>query len=187
MSYRPITDVWILARPKVKYYGAYPNGFLERAKVLLGATPCQMVLHVCGGHAKAYPNTRVMGHGDRTLDLDPLTAPDYLQDARDPLPVTPSHHQWDAILCDPPYTEADAAKYNVGAGTMPLANALLKNALSSVKTYGRVGMLHYVLPQPPKVDVKFIACVGVITGYNNRMRVFSVFERTGSVRERGEP
>jgi hypothetical protein len=32
VSYRPITDVWILARPKVKYYGAYPNGFLERAR-----------------------------------------------------------------------------------------------------------------------------------------------------------
>lgn len=30
-SYRPICDLWILARPKVKYYGAYPNGFLERA------------------------------------------------------------------------------------------------------------------------------------------------------------
>jgi len=23
MNYRPITDIWILARPKVKYYGAY--------------------------------------------------------------------------------------------------------------------------------------------------------------------
>ena len=31
MSYRPITDVWILGRPKVRYYGAYPSGFLERA------------------------------------------------------------------------------------------------------------------------------------------------------------
>lgn len=38
MSFRPIADVWILARPKVKYYGAYPNGFLERALPLLGAS-----------------------------------------------------------------------------------------------------------------------------------------------------
>lgn len=36
MSYRPITDFWILARPKVKYYGAYPSGFLERARALVG-------------------------------------------------------------------------------------------------------------------------------------------------------
>ena len=35
MGYRPITDLWFLARPKVKYYGAYPNGFLERARALL--------------------------------------------------------------------------------------------------------------------------------------------------------
>ncbi len=38
-------------------------------------------------------------------------------------------------------------------------------------------MLHYVLPQPPREGVRFVACVGVIVGYNNRMRVFSVFER----------
>lgn len=41
----------------------------------------------------------------------------------------------------------------------------------------RGGMLHYLLPQPPREGVKFIACVGVIVGFNNRMRVFSVFER----------
>ena len=40
-------------------------------------------------------------------------------------------------------------------------------------------MLHYVLPQPPREGVRFVACVGVIVGYNNRMRVFSVFERGG--------
>jgi hypothetical protein len=38
-------------------------------------------------------------------------------------------------------------------------------------------MLHYVLPQPPRVGVRFVACIGVIVGYNNRMRCFSVFER----------
>lgn len=178
-NYRPLCDVWILARPKVKYYGAYPNGFLERANILLGVSPIHSVLHVCGGHAKAYPNKRALGFGSFTLDLAAETNPDWLQDARDPLPLTRGLSSWDAVLCDPPYTSDDAAKYAPGADVIPSANALLKNALSVVRTNGgRVGMLHYVLPQPPKVGVKFIACVGVIVGFNNRMRVFSVFERT---------
>jgi hypothetical protein len=177
MSYRPFTDVWILARPKVKYYGAYPAGVLERAKVLLGASGHGPMLHVCGGHAKAYPNKRVVGPLDYTVDLDPDTHPDFLQDARHTLPAYPAGEKWPAILIDPPYTEADAEKYQPGAATFPTANALLRNALEAVAEGGRVGMLHYLLPQPPKVDVKFLACVGVIAGYNNRMRVFSVFEK----------
>jgi len=53
MSYRPITDIWFLARAKLKggveYYGAYLGGFPERARALLGATINEPVLHVCGG------------------------------------------------------------------------------------------------------------------------------------------
>lgn len=178
VSYRPICDTWILARPKVKYYGAYPNGFLERAKVLLGISGDDPILHVCGGHAKSYPNKRIVGSSDYTLDLDPNTKPDFCQDARDPLPNFTHGRLWSAILIDPPYTEADAAKYQPGAAVLPSANELLRNALKSVLVGDRVGMLHYILPQPPKVGAKFIACVGVIVGFNNRMRVFSVFERT---------
>ena len=173
MGYRPICDVWILARPKVKYYGAYPNGFLERARALLGITPFDSLLHVCGGAARDYPaKPRGFGPFDKTLDLDPALKPDFQQAATDPLPCG-----WAAILADPPYTEADAAKYTPGVAAFPSANAFLRNMLAAVRQGGRVGMLHYVLPQPPRVGVRFVACVGVIVGFNNRMRVFSVFER----------
>lgn len=70
-NYRPITDLWFLGRPKVKYWGAYPNGFLERARALLGVTPHDAVLHVCGGKARDYPaKPRGFGPNDETLDLD---------------------------------------------------------------------------------------------------------------------
>ena len=177
MSYRPITDIWILARPKVAYYGAYPNGFLERARALLGITPYDCLLHVCGGKAADYPGKpRGFGPNDKTLDLDATLNPDYLRSATDPLPLWPV--LWHAILADPPYTEADANHYAPGPSAIPTANALLRNMLSAVRVGGRVGMLHYILPQPPRDTAKFVACVGVITGYNNRMRCFSVFERT---------
>ena len=174
MNYRPITDVWILARPKVKYYGAYPNGFLERARALLGVTPFDAVLHVCGGAARDYPaKPRGFGPNDQTLDLDPALKPDFLRSALDPLPRPPNG--WKALIADPPYTTADAAKY--APKDLPNANTILRNMLDAVRDGGRVGMLHYMFPQPPRTGVRLVACIGVIVGYNNRMRCFSVFER----------
>lgn len=197
MSYRPITDLWILARAKLldgqTWYGAYPGGFPERARALLGVTINDPVLHVCGGKAKFYPYKGGFGPNDRTLDLDEALKPDYLQDAREPFPLRTTYHElpdetdvrlspWPAILMDPPYSEQDAEKYAVGASVYPSPNLLLKNALQAVRPGGRVGMIHYILPQPPtpaKVDfeTKFIAAVGVLTGFNNRVRIYSVFER----------
>jgi hypothetical protein len=176
VTYRPITDMWILARPKVKYYGAYPNGFLERARALLGVSPFDPVLHVCGGRAREYPaKPRGFGERDYTLDLDASLLPDFVQAATEPLPSMTGG--WPALIADPPYTEADAEHYAPGRVAFPGANQILRNMLSVVRVGGRVGMLHYVLPQPPRECVRFVACVGVIVGYNNRMRVFSVFER----------
>jgi hypothetical protein len=176
-DYRPIADVWMLARPKVPYYGAYPNGFLELARVFFGSRYAP-ILHVCGGHAKQYPTWRTVCPVDRTLDLDPLTQPDYVQDARQPLPRNPADRLWLGILCDPPYTMADAEHYRVGQTVLPSAGALLKNALAAVRVGGRVGMLHYELPRPPATSVKFIAAIAVVAGFGNTMRCFSVFERT---------
>lgn len=204
-SYRPITDTWILARAKLKngrrYYGAYPGGFPERARALLGVTLADPVLHVCGGCIRDYPYKGAFGPHDRTLDMDPALEPDFLQDARKPFPppqsLTPGEaasgleplvgylpgvgrvgHLWPAILMDPPYSEPDAEHYAPGASAYPSPNLLLKNALEAVRVGGRVGLLHYVLPQPPRgMDVRFVACISVYVGFNNRVRCFSVFER----------
>ncbi len=188
MSYRPITDIWFLARAKLKdgkkFYGAYLGGFPERARVLLGATIDDPVLHVCGGMAKYYPYKGGFGWQDETLDIDPVTEPDYLQDARESFPLVPFNGRngdgwrWHAILIDPPYSEVDAAKYNCGSSVYPTPNQLVKNALDALPVGGRVGILHYSLPAQPK-NAKFIAAIGILCGFNNRIRVFSVFEKNG--------
>jgi hypothetical protein len=184
MSYRPITDIWILARPKVKYYGAYPAGFLERARALLGVNINDPVLHVCAGMVDKYPYRGGYGPNDRRLDLDPALSPDFLQDAREPFPACPvpvagvPRLTWPAILIDRPYSEADADHYAPGRGKLPPLNLLLKNGLTAVRPGGCVGVLDYKIPQPPKsIDTKFIAVVGVFCGYNNNMRAYSVFQR----------
>lgn len=174
MSYRPITDVWILARAKLKggqkYYGAYMGGFPERARSLLGATITEPVLHVCGGRAKLYPYKRAFGPGDKTLDIRQDVEPDYLQDAQEPFPKG-----FKAILMDPPYSPEDAKSYGTES-VYPAPNLLVKNALAALEPGQRVGIIHYLVPQPPKGTI-FVACIGVFCGFNNRMRAYSVFEK----------
>jgi len=177
MSYRPITDFWLLARAKLKdgrkYYGAYLGGFPERARVLLGASINDPVLHVCGGMARYYPYKGGFGPNDKTLDLDPATKPDHLGNASDP-----DDYPFDfrAMLADPPYSETDAEHYAPGRTQYPLPNAILRNMIGALPIGGRAGIIHYILPACPK-NAKFIACVGIVCGFNNRIRVFSVFER----------
>jgi len=193
MSYRPIADVWMLAHPKlkdgVKYYGAYPAGFLERARTLLGCGLEDPVLHVCGGMARLYPYVG-FGPYDSTLDLDPATEPDFLQDARNPWPAShpavvavdnPSDSSpWDGIIIDPPYSKVDAEQYVPGAGCYPKPAQLLKRAFEVLPVGRRVGLLHHVVPRVPPGG-KQVAYAAVIVGCNSRIRCFSVIEKREEV------
>jgi hypothetical protein len=188
MSYRPITDTWLLARPKVKFWGAYPSGFLARARALLGVGLDEPVLHVCAGKVRDYP-FEGLGPNDKTLDLDPETKPDFLMDAREIrlegsacVPACPSgptiYAPWPAVLIDRPYTEEDLTHYAPCVqGKLPNLNKLLKDCLGIVRPGGQVGVLDYFVPRPPKDGVKFTALISVLVGYGNRMRAYSVFER----------
>lgn len=167
--------MWFLARAKykdgTKRYGGYLGGFPERARALLGVTITDPVLHVCGGKARFYPYAGGFGEKDATLDLDPAVEPDYLQDARLPYPTG-----FRAILADPPYSPDDAQNYPPGMEAYPTPNLILGRSLDVLDKGQRVGIIHYQLPQPG-TRAKFIACVGVVCGFNNRIRVFSVFEK----------
>lgn len=182
MSYRPICDTWILARSKVKYYGSYPAGFLERARELLGVNINDPILHVCGGRVRDYPYAGGFGPNDATMDLDVDMYPDFHRDAREPFPRPKGGGLWKAVLADPPYTESDADKYAPKAGALPSARVILANALDVVQVGGKVGILHYVAPRPPSVEVdahkaKFVALITVFVGFDNRLRAFSVYKR----------
>lgn len=185
--YRPITDVWMLARSKTKYYGAYPCGFLGRARDLLGVGPSCKVLHVCSGKLHDYPSDwrGYPGKTDYTLDICEDLEPDFVADVREGIPLRPSTVQiepwptvdpWDAILCDPPYSPEDAQHYLSGAKHYPEPQKLLADCLKAVKPGGKVGFLHYILPRPPK-GAQLVACVAVVVGFGNRVRCYSVFER----------
>lgn len=179
-NYRPLCDIWILTRCKyaggIKRYGGYLGGFPERARALLGCRITDPVLHVCGGLAHLYPYKGGFGQWDQTLDMDPSCNPSILQDARDPFPLGPrgTSDFWGGILIDPPYSPEDAKSY--GEFPYPPPALLLKNAIDALPVGGRAGIIHYMLPKPPK-NTRFVAAAGVLCGFNNRMRCYSVFEK----------
>lgn len=184
MSYRPITDFWFLARCKykggIKRYGGYLGGFPERARRLIGAPITEPVLHVCGGLAHLYPYAGGYGERDERLDLDPSTKPEHMHTCT----MIPHFAyrggggvQWAGMIADPPYSELDAEQYPPGKENYPKPNQLVERMLNQVEVGIKVGIIHYIVPTCPK-NAKFIACVGIVCGFNNRIRAFSVYERT---------
>jgi len=188
-NYRPITDMWLLARAKSAYYGAYPAGFLHRARALMGVKPTDAILHVCAGQVRRYP-FRGFGRHDRTVDIDAKTKPNYRLDVRTSLPLRhttqraswahdvhlPERQLWDGVLIDRPYSEADAAHYAHGAAVLPPLNPLLVFCLRVVPTGCLVGVLDYKWPNP-RSKAREVAAVGVTTGRDATMRVFTVWEK----------
>lgn len=177
MASRPICDVWILARPKVKYYGAYPNGFLERAIPAIGASTHDTVIHACGGHARAYPNKKWVRNAV-TLDIDPNTKPDFLGDVQTDDPWTHLRSKLKAplryVLIDPPYSAEDAKNYE--HKECPKIGPIMEQAARFMIKGGTIGVLHYVWPRPPK-GFRQVMLAAVVMGYYNKARFFSVFQK----------
>jgi hypothetical protein len=197
-DYRPLTDVMLLAPSKVKYYGGYPNGLLQRARCLL----CRMdepLLHVCSGRVRDYPGYG-FGPFDRTLDINPALEPDFCQDAREKWPTpagkSGSLDGWPAILADPPYTEWDAMQYHQYwaqgkpkgelLSILPSPNELCNRAMEALRPGGKFGLLHYRHPKLPK-GARLVACISVIQGQNGQARCFTVIEKEYPMPKREEP
>lgn len=207
MSYRPITDVWLLAHPRpfkdgTRWHGAYPLGFLQRARDLLGVHISDPVLHVCSGAVRKYPYAG-FGPADRTMDIDPETGPDIVHDAREPFPLPPwaaskiasddpeylelrrksdrwdDMDKWKAILMDPPYDEADAGRYReIAHAALPSPGRLLRNACAAIRIGGRIGMLHFKAPSHSGLPLRLVADVMVQAGANSQARCYLVWEKT---------
>jgi hypothetical protein len=192
MSFRPFADVWMLARPKVKYFGAYPAGFLLRARDMLGVGKHDQVLHVCSGAVRSYkcgPSCRGqtarhfhgLGRFDLTLDLDKSLRPDITGDARERRiyhEIIGDNPQIQAGLADPPYNREFAAHYKVGASVLPTGDDIVRNMIDILPIGGRVGILSMGWPRYPKKKARQIAIIGVTVGNGNIGRWFAVFERT---------
>jgi hypothetical protein len=163
----------------VKYFGAYPAGFLSRARDLLGVGINDQVLHVCAGKVRKYPY-RGLGQYDVTMDLDEKLRPDIVGDARDPRAYETAIRdfpQIKAVLADPPYTPEFAKQYRPGADCFPTCHKIVKNSIAILPIGGRVGVLSLYWPHYPKKLARQVYVGAVWTGNGNLGRTFAVFER----------
>lgn len=204
MSYRPITDVMILARRKGKYYAGFPVGFLPRARHEIECNASDVVLFVCAGKVAENDGRKSGGiplHGyypqDITVDIDPETGPTICADVRELEKVDSSHPavlQWQGFklkgthhtetirprgaIIDRDYTPEDADKHATGRETWPAnLDKLLADTLRLVPVGCCVGVLDYLTPRPPKTAA-LVAHFAVTTMYGGRERAFNVFRRT---------
>ena len=143
--------------------GAFPKGFTEWALKQLRCPP-QQVLHVCSGMLDATtPGVR--------LDIRPDARPTLCADGR-ALPFRDA--TFAGILLDPPYSVEYAE--DLYGTEYPRPAHLLAEASRVVRPGGRIGILHFLVPQPPPA-ARFLSVHGVSTGLGYRIRAFTIYQR----------
>lgn len=143
-------------------WGAYPKGFVAWACRLIECAPTE-VLHLCSGGLRAGQGTRV--------DLRRAARPDVVADARK-LPFADG--TFAGALIDPPYSVEYAR--DLYATDYPRPSHLLTEAARVVRSCGRIGILHFIVPMPPP-GTSLETVRGVTTGTGYRIRAFTVFRR----------
>jgi len=179
MSFRPVTDVGLFARRKHDCYGGFFAGSLERMRLPLGVQIDEPVLFVCAGGVRHYPFAG-FGPFDLTVDCRPALKPDYLLDVRKDLPECPHDPAgWRAMIVDPPWSREEARNYGT-EDAYPEPGPLLRRCLEHTRPGGRVGILHWVLPRPPKevhgCDIRFVFGMPMAL-YGETWRGYAVFEK----------
>jgi hypothetical protein len=173
-----LSGIWALAHPRTGYHGAFPYGFLERARVAIGCGEEDSVLHVCSGAVAKYPYWG-FGPCDYTLDIRTDVDPDFCQDARDEWSIPPDcAFGYGGVIIDPPYDRENQERYGVAESKLPTCKQLLQNAEKALRVGGRVGILHWIVPAPVEGLIQ-IGVFGVIAGTNCRIRAFTVYEKRG--------
>lgn len=143
-------------------FGMYPTQFIPKILPWLRCARSE-VLHVCSG---ALPP----GEGIR-VDIRPEAKPDILADGRElPLP----DGSVAAVLLDPPYTKQYAEELY---GTeYPRPAHLLKEAARVVRPNGRIAIVHYIAPNPPK-GCSFVKLFGLSMGFGYPIRAVTNYEK----------
>ena len=119
------------------------------------------MLHVCSGSLRL----------PWTVDIRPEVKPWIVADGC-ALPLQDS--SFPAVLLDPPYVPAWARQYGT---RYPPTYPLLREAARVVRRGGRIGILHFLVPFPPK-GTKIVKVLGVSVGVGYQMRAFTVYERS---------
>ncbi len=145
-------------------FGAYPVGFERHIlrQQLLGPVSAGDVLHVCSGGVSAR----------WSVDIRHEVSPRVVASAA-ALPFMDGTFR--AVLIDPPYNEAYAKQLYRVSG-LPTLKAMLDEAIRVLVCGGRVGMLHFIVPQRPD-GARRVMVRGISTGPGFQIRALTIFEK----------
>lgn len=144
-------------------WGTFPRGFLAWAFRRLGAAPRE-ILHVCSGALG--PDA-----GGVRVDLHAEARPDVQADGRR-LPFRDNTFR--AVLIDPPWS-VEYARDLYGT-KYPRPSHLLLEAARVLKPGGRIGFVHFIIPNPP-VGTRILRITGLTQGCGYRIRAFTLFQK----------
>jgi hypothetical protein len=152
------------AAREANFHGAYPGDYLPRIRAVF--PECRRILHACSGMV----DLKVMP-GD-TLDINPARNPTYCVNAETMQGVP--LETYDLVLVDPPYTEADAAKY----GVKLLVAARVMKTLERLSSGAYVVWLDEREPAGWSKEAFVLeGIVGLSTSAGHRCRQISIFRR----------
>ena len=162
------SEVWRCERPfsSSSFYGTYPQGFLAKALALF--PDAKDIIHC--------PSGSLTGPGI-TIDAvrDEKRCPQIVASAHNiPLP----DNSCDLFLSDPPYEVKDSKKY--GCAPFPLGG-MMYEAHRLVRPGGYFGLLHLWCPAYSPVHFTLVKQVAIITGLEQRVRLFSIFKSNKKV------
>jgi len=158
-----IHGTWFCGRPIAKYYGAFPQSYWRRAKVILVPLD-DLMLHSFSGTVLSEPLIV-------TVDGNPDVNPDYCVVGTD-LPF--KDDTFGSAFADPPYSPAHAKRYNL---PYPPARSILREMGRVTKPGGKIGLLHEFLPVVKGSGCKLIGVIGILNGPQKRIRGFYIFEK----------
>lgn len=153
-------------RNKSGYYGAYPPSYLKRVMALfpdvgLGA----LILHAFSGSLPAGDYTR--------LDSNPRVRPDLVGSVYDVERLFVGQ-RFRLVLADPPYSAADAVRYETAAIDRRRATAALARVTSPG---GHLCWLDTCWPMHSKRDWRTVGRIAITRSTNHRLRDLTIFER----------
>lgn len=153
------------------YYGQYPSTFVKR---IVAMFPDQKLLHLCCGRCHI--------EGALNVDLHPLPEADLVADVEN-LPANLAG-LFDVCLIDPPYSEEDASRYKVPR--LINARRAMEQIKIALKPGGYLCWLDEKYPSYRRQDWKLVGLIGIVTGFERRTRVLSIFQSldNGTQKER---
>lgn len=149
---------------KSRLYGEYPPTFMKRALALF--PEAQDILHAPSGQLEKLPD----GHVTLDIHSDEIRKPMFQSDC---MKMPFADGSFDLVLSDPPYSEEDSRIY--GCDKFP-EQKFMRECRRILRPGGHLGFLAYHYPMYKRGEWKLKGLFAVVTGFNRRTRMFSVFE-----------